>query len=297
MSRVTSRFLAAVVLASVLEAGHGKAGEPVGAKEHVVFRTSMGDFVLALYPDVARQRVEQVLRLVRLGIYDDTYIYTVDPSFVIQFADARDRTIPLTPEQLQALRRLPPEPSDVPHRRGAVTMSQDDAEHDAETSFGILLADAPHLDGRYTVFGYVETGFEVLDAMTTVEKDIELRPLTPIKIERAELVESPAALARMRLRGPRLEPSRQPAAGSHAWLTWPIAAMMACALASARSAGRLPSRAVATLGLLTVLIGFFPLFAILTGVASTGTAPWIGVLVFAGSIALFRLMAHLEGHR
>lgn len=49
----------------------------------------------------------------------------------------------------------------------------------------------PHLDGQYTVFGEIEAGAEVVDAIQRVETDTNDRPLTDIRIIRAEVL--PAA--------------------------------------------------------------------------------------------------------
>ena len=47
---------------------------------------------------------------------------------------------------------------------------------------------APHLDGNYTVFGEVVEGMDVIDKIAAVEKDVNDRPLTDVKIIKAEIV-------------------------------------------------------------------------------------------------------------
>src|SRR5205085_9880757 len=97
---------------------------------------------------------------------------------------------------------IPAEFSTIPHRRGTLSMARSDDDPDsAETSFSILLGDAPHLDGKYTVFGHVESGWEALDEMVRVPRK-GTTPLARVEVYRAEAVD-PAALAGMTLAGPR----------------------------------------------------------------------------------------------
>jgi peptidyl-prolyl cis-trans isomerase B (cyclophilin B) len=42
---------------------------------------------------------------------------------------------------------------------------------------------APHLDGGYTVFGQLVSGFEVLDSIAAVPTDKKDRPLKPVIME------------------------------------------------------------------------------------------------------------------
>lgn len=51
------------------------------------------------------------------------------------------------------------------------------------------LGGAPHLDGQYTVFGHVTEGLDVVEAIQGVETDSVDRPLTDVRIIRAEVVE------------------------------------------------------------------------------------------------------------
>jgi cyclophilin family peptidyl-prolyl cis-trans isomerase len=67
-------------------------------------------------------------------------------------------------------------------------MARYDEPDSAETSFFICLGDAANLDGRYTVFGKVVDGLEVLDRFQAVPVDgeapkerIELKKVTITK--------------------------------------------------------------------------------------------------------------------
>ena len=51
--------------------------------------------------------------------------------------------------------------------------------------------DAPHLDGGYASFGKVIEGIEVVDAIAKVRTSRSDKPLTPVVIERVEVIDEP----------------------------------------------------------------------------------------------------------
>ncbi|MFO0936574.1 MAG: DUF1553 domain-containing protein [Gemmataceae bacterium] len=140
------------------------------AEERLLMRTTGGDIVLALYPDVAPETTKQFLKWASQGVFDTTHFSRLEPGFVLQTSLAQDRLIPLTEEQTKSLRMLPGEFSKtLKHRKGVISMGREDGKPDsAQTSFSILLGDAPHLDGQYTIFGYIESGMDVVERLTQV---------------------------------------------------------------------------------------------------------------------------------
>jgi cyclophilin family peptidyl-prolyl cis-trans isomerase len=67
--------------------------------------------------------------------------------------------------------RVPDEFTDFPHLRGIVAMANSGAPNTAGSQFFIVHQDTPNLDGRYTVFGVVIEGLDVVDAITRLEID------------------------------------------------------------------------------------------------------------------------------
>jgi peptidylprolyl isomerase len=51
----------------------------------------------------------------------------------------------------------------TPFKRGTLGMARTDNPDSANSQFFICLADAPFLDGKYTVFGEVVSGMDVVD--------------------------------------------------------------------------------------------------------------------------------------
>jgi cyclophilin family peptidyl-prolyl cis-trans isomerase len=281
------------VLALALPAAAQEA--PRLARERIVLHTLAGDIVLALYPEVAPRHVEQLLTLTRLGVYDTTHFYRVEPNFVVQLSTALDRTTPLTPEQKAALHLLPAEFSNLKHRRGVLSMAREnDKPNSAESSFSILLADAPHLDGQYTVFGHVEAGMDVVDELCKVPRAGSNKPLVRLTVNKAEVVDS-EGLARLSLSGPR--PVEVPETlRPRTTATWEVAAgvllMVLCGLVGFFGAKRLPARAQPSIHLISVLIGGFLLLVLLFPVGLAHQ--WVAVGLFLGVLGLLRVMSQFE---
>ena len=61
------------------------------------------------------------------------------------------------------------------------------------SQFFITYAAQPHLNNKYTIFGRVIDGFEVLDAMEKVPVGAKNRPLSDITIERITIHANPLA--------------------------------------------------------------------------------------------------------
>jgi len=122
----------------------------------VTMVTTGGTFSLKLLPGIAPRTVEQFLRLVRAGVYDSVYFYRVEQGFVAQTATADDREVPLTPEQRAIIAPIQLETGAILHTRGVLSLAHGDDPNSGETSFSILLGNAPHLDGKFTIFGMLE---------------------------------------------------------------------------------------------------------------------------------------------
>lgn len=61
------------------------------------------------------------------------------------------------------------------------------------SQFYITYDKQPHLDNKYTVFGKVIDGDDVLDAMEKIPVDEKYRPLQPVKLNRITIHANPIA--------------------------------------------------------------------------------------------------------
>jgi peptidyl-prolyl cis-trans isomerase B (cyclophilin B) len=258
--------------------------EPALSEERVVLHTSMGDLHLALYPDVAPRHFSHFLRLVRNGVYDGSHFDFVKPGFLIRNAGDYGRPGALTADQARLVQvRVPGEFSSQRHVRGALSMVRDPEDIDsARTSFTILLADAPQLDGKYTIFGRVDAGLDVLESLAGVECDAEGRPRQRVEVVRAEIVGKAGGDGSIGIPAPLI----------------PVAAVsIGIGLAAFLLAGKILPRPAGPLGLVLVFFGFLLGF-IAAGLASPAVrSGGIALAVFIGALAFFKLMNRFEGPR
>jgi peptidyl-prolyl cis-trans isomerase B (cyclophilin B) len=124
--------------------------------------TTRGDVVIRLHPDVAPWAVATIVALTRKGYYDGLEFHRVVPNFVVQGGDPTESgsggpgfTIPAEPGALA---------DGVGYLAGGIGIA--DAGRDSGGSqWFVMHSRAPHLDGRYTWIGTVESGQRSADAL------------------------------------------------------------------------------------------------------------------------------------
>jgi len=148
--------------------------------------TTLGDIVIGFAPDVAPGHVRNFLRLAQLGVYDGTAFHRVVPRFAVQAGDLSSRPAPLTQVQRKVVGSVKGEFNPLKHEAGIVSMARGDDPDSASTSFFICTAPAPSLDGKYTAFGRVLQGMDVVSAIEQSALDGEA-PRTRIGITKVTL--------------------------------------------------------------------------------------------------------------
>jgi peptidyl-prolyl cis-trans isomerase B (cyclophilin B) len=132
------------------------------AQHRAVLETTLGSLTIRFTPGVAPEHVRHFLQLAQAGVFDGTAFHRVVRGFVVQ-TGALDTRGPLTDKQQKLVHNLQPEFNGTNHVKGIVSMARGDDPASATTSFFIVTAAAPTLDGKYTVFGRVIDGLDVLD--------------------------------------------------------------------------------------------------------------------------------------
>jgi cyclophilin family peptidyl-prolyl cis-trans isomerase len=167
------------------------AATPEEMKQHQVrLVTTLGNIDIELYPDKAPEAVRNFLKLAKAGLYNDTVWHRVVAGFVIQGGDLSTRTVPLTPEQAaKYVQNLQPEFNDLKHEKGVVSMARGEAPDSASSSFFICLAPQPSLDGKYTAFGRVVAGLDVVDKIGSVPVFDNENPKERMDLIRAEVMD------------------------------------------------------------------------------------------------------------
>ena len=162
-----------------------------------------------------------------------------------------------------------------------------------------MLIDWPQGDGRYTVFGRVLEGMEVVDEFLKVARDGDDQPLTRIEIASAEVVTA-AELAKRPLAPARpveASPAEIDAAARvleaerSRVLIGGLVLMVLLVLTTYVASIRFPSTAP-TLNLINVLVGVFLLFAALTPDAYRSRT--LAFAIFFGLLGTFKLMSQFE---
>lgn len=149
-----------------------------------VMETSLGTIAFELYAEDAPKTAARFESLVRKGFYDGKDFYRVVRGHVIQAGGG-------------GAPPLPPEFNTRPHLVGTLGLGRTGDEWSGDSEIYICVAPRPHLDGRYTVFGRIIEGFDVLERIAAVpveerwegpdRKMAMHKPLTPVLIRRATI--------------------------------------------------------------------------------------------------------------
>lgn len=154
-------------------------------RRDVLLRTSLGDITLEMNPELAPEHVRNFLKLVESGWYDHTAFHRIVPGFVIQGGLATTRADGRPHAADKWVHKLKGEFSrTVLHVRGVLSMARTSDPDSAETSFFIVLGPAPHLDGKYTIFGKVVDGFDTIELIEKAPRNGE------VPHQRIELIEA-----------------------------------------------------------------------------------------------------------
>jgi cyclophilin family peptidyl-prolyl cis-trans isomerase len=135
-------------------------------RKTVTLNTTLGAIKIKMEPDWAPEHVRNFLMLTSTGWYNGTAFHRIIRGFVVQggMGGPENRWIHPLKHEFR---------DDVKHTRGIVSMARSDDPDSATTSFFLVLGDAPHLDGKYTAFGRVIEGLEVLDSFEKEDLDGE----------------------------------------------------------------------------------------------------------------------------
>jgi len=135
-----------------------------------------GDVVIRLRPDLAPNHVARIAELANEGFYNGVPFHRVIPGFMAQGGDGGNHngTGGSTKPDLKA------EFNAEPHVRGVCSMARTSDPNSANSQFFVCFDDARFLDRQYTVWGQVESGMELIDALPKGEP-----PREPGKIVKA----------------------------------------------------------------------------------------------------------------
>lgn len=123
-----------------------------------------GVIELEFYSKDAPKTVENFITLAKKDFYNGLTFHRVEPGFVVQGGDPNGDGTGGPGYQIKA------EFNANPHVRGSLAMARSADPDSAGSQFYICLEAAPFLNGKYTVFGKVTKGMEVVDKIQIGDK-------------------------------------------------------------------------------------------------------------------------------
>lgn len=118
-----------------------------------------GRVVIELRPDLAPNHVARIKELARQGFYDGLKFHRVIDGFMAQTGCPQGTGTGGSGNKLAA------EFSREKHVRGTCSMARAASPDSADSQFFIMFDDAPHLDGKYSIWGQVVSGMEHVDSI------------------------------------------------------------------------------------------------------------------------------------
>ena len=149
---------------------------------HAIITTNLGVIQLRFYPDSAFSSVSNFIALAKSDFYKGLIFHRVIKGFMIQGG------CPLGNGTGGPGWWVPREISERKHVKGTLAMARAGDPDSAGSQFYICLEPRSDLDGKYTVFGQVVSGQEVIDAIGDVTTDRD-RPTKTVTIQNIEIVE------------------------------------------------------------------------------------------------------------
>ncbi len=157
MKKTTLFLLMIMILFSSLSA----QCEPdsIASLEICTLKTNYGDMQFRFFEKAAPLTTTKFKNLVKEGFYDSLTFYRVVKDHVIQAGDGGENDIPTVQAEF----------NQYPHITGTVGLARSKDPNSGSTEFYICLVPRPHLDGKYTVFGQLMEGYDVLEKIGNVE--------------------------------------------------------------------------------------------------------------------------------
>ena len=142
-----------------------------------LFDTSKGNFKIELFNDKAPITVGNFIKLVDQGFYNGLIFHRVIPNFMVQGGcphgtgrggpgwTIRDEFHP-----------------DLKHDKPGILSMANAGPDTGGSQFFITVAPTPWLDKHHSIFGKVIEGYDVVEAISKVDRDRNDKPSTDIKI-------------------------------------------------------------------------------------------------------------------
>ena len=158
--------------------------------EVAVVTTTEGVMVLEFWPDVAPGHVENFKKLAKQGFYDGTAFHRVIKGFMIQGGDPNTKDA--AKESQWGMGgpgyKIKAEFNKKSHVRGVLSAARSQDPDSAGSQFFICHDNATFLDGKYTAFGKLIKGDDVLEKINSTPTHSPDRPDKRMGVESVKIV-------------------------------------------------------------------------------------------------------------
>jgi peptidylprolyl isomerase len=178
--RMTFNRRDVLALSAAMLAASSAFAEDSDPQNTLILETKHGKIVIKLRPDLAPKHVAQIKALVAKKFYDGLVFHRVIAGFMAQ-TGAGGSDLP----------DIPAEFTQTSFKRGTLGMARAEDPNSANSQFFICLADASFLDGKYTVFGEVTSGMDVVDKIKKGDQANNGAVSDPDKMLKLRLAASP----------------------------------------------------------------------------------------------------------
>ena len=148
------------------------------------FETSMGNFKIELYSDLAPNTVKNFVDLAQKNFYDGVIFHRVIDGFMIQGGD------PTGTGMGGPGYSIPDEFGEgLKHDSKGILSMANAGPNTGGSQFFITLVPTPWLDGHHAIFGHVIEGMDVVEAIGRTKTDGRDRPLEDVTIKKIIITE------------------------------------------------------------------------------------------------------------
>ena len=149
-----------------------------GAGPVIVVETVKGTFEFETYPNEAPKTVARIVELVNKRFYNGLRVHRVVPNFVMQLGDPATRDMTRQADWGRGGSGTPIGAAEITksrtHVRGAVAMAHAGDATKADSQWYVTLSPQAALDGKYTVFGKVISGMDVVVKLQVTDRIIRV---------------------------------------------------------------------------------------------------------------------------
>ena len=149
--------------------------------------TSFGEIIIQLFNETPYHK-SNFIYLTKIGYFNDTYFHRVVPNFIIQGGNSDNKETSIKRRRIGKYLLPVDAKSSLKHERGIVSMPSSDIDNPYKLAspyeFFIVQSKggAYHLDGKYTPFGKVIKGMDIVDKINSQAIDKRESPVNNIKM-------------------------------------------------------------------------------------------------------------------